>query len=118
MNIRTIADRIGMDYEGALEYYGGDVSLLKSRLESFVKDVDFPSLKLAVENRNEEETKARAHRMRKLSEKVCLTELVKLSEILENARGLKEIHAFLTLEKEFCRIEKLLTKEDEIKESF
>lgn len=111
MNIKSIAGKIGMDYEEALEYYGGDVTLLKNRLETLVDDVDFPGLRKAVEDKDEESTRIRAHKIRKLSEKVCLKELGRLADNLENAKGLKEMHAFLALEKEWLGIEKALVED-------
>ena len=44
MNIRSIADRIGMDYEGALEDYCGDVGALSARLAAFPSECQMEKL--------------------------------------------------------------------------
>ena len=113
MNIKAIADKIGMDYEDALEYYGGEVNLLQAKLDSFIADADFASLKAAIEADDEENVKAKAHRIRKIAEKVCMRNLEHLASNLENARSL---NAFLPLEKEYNDIVKALTEETEIKD--
>ena len=38
MNVKAIAGKIGLDWEEALEYYGGDISMLKEKLAYFEDD--------------------------------------------------------------------------------
>ena len=113
MNIKAIADRLGMDYEDALEYYGGEVSLLQAKLDSFVADADFPALKASVEAEDEKAIKAGAHKVRKVAEKVCMRNLEHLAANLENSRS---SNAFVVLEKEYDDIVKALTEHDVIKD--
>ena len=113
MNIKAIAGRLGMDYEDALEYYGGEVSLLQAKLDSFIADVDFPSLKASVEAEDEEAIKSKAHKVRKIAEKVCMRNLEHLAANLENS-GCS--NAFTHLEKEYEEIVKALTEQTEIKD--
>ena len=113
MNIKAIANKIGMDYEGALEYYGGEVHLLQAKLDSFISDADFDSLKSAVDSNDEAAVKAQAHKIRKIAEKVCLRNLEHLASNLETSGNL---NAFTPLEKEYNEIVKALTEETEIKD--
>ena len=108
MNIKAIADKIGLDWEEALEYYGGDIAMLKERLASFEADTSFPELKKAVEDKDEERIVKGAHRIKKASEKVGLNTLAKIAGELEEAKGLKEMPIFLELEAEYQKVVKAL----------
>lgn len=101
MNIKAIAGKIGLDWENALEYYGGDIGMLKEKLASFEKDTAFDELRKAIEQKDSEMVIKRAHKIKKAAEKVGLNTLAKKAGELENAKGLKEMPAFLELEKEY-----------------
>lgn len=108
MNIKAIAEKISLEWEEALEYYGGDISLLKDKLASFKTDTDFDSLKNAVEKEDDEAVKKGAHKIRKASEKVGLVTLAKLAGELENTKGLRSTAIFLDLENEYKKTVKAL----------
>lgn len=111
MNIKAIASKIGLDWENALEYYGGDINMLKEKLSSFESDTSFSELKKAVEDGNEELIQKGAHKIRKAAEKVGLNKLAKLAEELEGTRGLRETPLFLELEAEYQKVLKALKEE-------
>lgn len=75
MNIRSIADRIGMDYEGVLEDYCGDVRALSARLAAFPSECQVEKLTKAASEGNGDEARAEAKRIRKLAEKIGLGDL-------------------------------------------
>ena len=54
MNIRSIADKIGMDYDTALEDFCGDVSAISSKLLSFPEDNSIDALEAAVDSKDTE----------------------------------------------------------------
>ena len=101
MNIKAIAGKIGLDWEEALEYYGGDINMLKEKLSSFEKETAFDELKKAMEEKDSEMVAKGAHMIKKASEKVGLKTLAKIAGELENSKGLKETPLFLELEKEY-----------------
>lgn len=77
MNIKAIAGKIGLDWENALEYYGGDIGMLKEKLASFEKDTAFDELRKAIEQKDSEMVIKRAHKIKKAAEKVGLNTLAK-----------------------------------------
>ena len=100
MNIKFIAEEIGLDYEQALEYVGGDIGELKGKLMSLDKDSDFAKLEEAVEKEDPEEIATYAHKARKAFERVSLGKLAILAGRVEEARtgngSYKELKAALT----------------------
>ncbi len=103
MNIKAIAESISLDWEEALEYYGGDISMLRERLSSFEKDASFDELKKAAEENDDERITKCAHRIRKASEKVALKELSRIAAEVEISKT-----AFPELEEEYNKVIKAL----------
>ncbi len=101
MSIKSLADKIGMDYESVLEDFCGDVSALKEALRSFSSSHDEDALKNSVEKMDKEGVKKEAHRIRKSAEKLGLENLkvaaARLEEVNEEKvpsdyKHLKEIY--------------------------
>ncbi len=103
MNIKAIAEKVGLDWEEALEYYGGDIAMFKEKLTSFEKDSDFPCLKKAMEEKDEQAITKCAHKIKKAAEKIGLKKIAALAEELEKTRSLKETAVFLNLESEYMK---------------
>lgn len=108
MNISSIAKRIGMDYDLVLEDYCGDVSLISSKLGSFLSDCNFEALKESKRANDEAKIKSEAHRVKKLSEKLGIMPLSKAAALLENAKENKIEVAFSSLESEFNKVAEVL----------
>ena len=108
MNIKSIASKIGMDYENTLEAFCGDVNALTEKLLAFPSSADITALSKAIESGDEESIRTEAHRMRKSSEKLGLTQLAKLFRIVEEAGPEKRENAFREAEKEYAEIAALL----------
>lgn len=87
MNIKFIAEEIGLDYEQALEYVGGDIAELKGKLMTLEKDSEFAKLEEAVEKDDPEEIARCAHKARKAFERVSLGKLATLAGRVEEARN-------------------------------
>ncbi len=108
MNIKFIAEEIGLDYEQALEYVGGDIGELKGKLMSLDKDSDFAKLEEAVEKEDPEEIATYAHKARKAFERVSLGKLAILAGRVEEARtgngSYKELKA------EYAKVSKILNE--------
>lgn len=104
MNVKAIAGKIGLDWEEALEYYGGDINMLKEKLTSFEDDTSFDALRKAIEEKDSEMVAKGAHKIKKASEKVGLKNLARIAGELENSKGLKETPLFLELEKEYQKV--------------
>lgn len=85
MNIKTFAEKTGIDYEKVMEDFCGDTAALKERILSFEPDCSIPSLKAAIEEKNEEAVHSIAHRIRKNAEKLTLNEIARLARKLEEA---------------------------------
>lgn len=113
MNIRAIAKQIDMDYDNVLEDFCGDVAAISAKLENYLADCSFETLAAAVKADEAEAVKKGAHRIRKCSEKLGLTQMAKLASTLENAKADKATSAFEPLEKEYRKIEEVLTHKDE-----
>lgn len=112
MNISAIAKRIGMDYDLVLEDYCGDVSLISSKLASFVKDCNFKALEDKKAAGDEDGLKAEAHRIKKLAEKMGITPLLKAAQLVENTKGNKLGSAYETLESEYNKVAQVLAELD------
>ena len=95
MNIKTIASRIDIDWEEALEYYGGDIAMLKDKLASFESDTALKG----------------AHRIKKASEKVGLKSLAKMAETLETDSTGKTEELFSDLKEAYDSVIKALKEE-------
>lgn len=108
MSVSLIAKQIGMDYDLVLEDYCGDISLISSKLKTFVNDCDFPTLLTYKSENNEEKIKEGAHKIKKLSEKLGIIPLQTLAKETEEAKSGKLDIAFKALEQEFLKVEKIL----------
>ena len=87
MNIRAIADKIGMDYDAALEDFCGDVSAISARLLSFPEENSLDALEVAVKEGNAEESRKAARSIRKGAEKIGLTRLAEACSRVEKSEG-------------------------------
>ncbi len=110
MNISAFAKRIGMDYDLVLEDYCGDVSLISSKLASFVKDCNFATLEAKKAADDEDGLKAEAHRIKKLAEKMGITPLFKAAQLVETAKGNKLENAYEALESEYKKVAEVLAE--------
>jgi len=113
MNIRAIAKQIGMDYDNVLEDFCGDVSAIKAKLENYIEDASFSGLTSIIDKGDTAEVKKAAHKVRKASEKLGLTVMAKYAAVLENSKEDKMQSAYETLEKEYRKVEEILTKKDD-----
>ena len=75
MSIKSLAEKIGMDYENVLEDFCGDVSTLKDTLRNFSSSHDEEALRKSVEAMDGEGVKREAHKIRKSAEKLGLEDL-------------------------------------------
>ena len=75
MSIKSLAEKIGMDYETVLEDFCGDVSALKDALRKFPSSCDAELLKKSVDTLDTENVKKEAHKIRKIAEKLGLENL-------------------------------------------
>ena len=85
MSIKTLAGKIGMDYESVIEDFCGDVSSLKDALKAFASSGDGERLGKAVAADDAEAVRKEAHRIRKSAEKLGLEDLRKAAARLEEA---------------------------------
>lgn len=97
MNIKSIASKIGIDYENVVGDFCGDVSALSSKLQSFASSDAIEQIKKALDSSNTEEVKKIAHTIRKDSEKVGLTAIAKAARRVEDADVDKIKNATITL---------------------
>ena len=117
MNIRAIAKSIDMDYDEVLEDFCGDVQSIATKLESYLSDCDFESLKEAVKKEDYQAVKKGAHKIKKCSEKLGLKAMEKVASTLENAKSDRIASAFEPLEKEYEKVKEVLEKKDEEEET-
>lgn len=101
MNVLAISEKLGFDYDEALEYWSGDVAALKEKLSHLREDADFGALAAAVEKEDAEAIQKAAHKVRKAAEKVCLKRLEKAAETVEKAKDHREKSAFEVLRAEW-----------------
>ncbi len=83
MSIKSLAEKIGMDYESVIEDFCGDVSALRESLRKFPSSHDEEALSMAVAAKDWEGVKKEAHRIRKSAEKLGLEELRTAASRLE-----------------------------------
>ena len=83
MNIKAIAERIGMDYENVMEDYCGDVAAVKERLLRFPSDTDLSALEGCVSSGDMDGIRREAHRIRKCAKKLGLGSLAGIASHLE-----------------------------------
>lgn len=102
MSIKSLAERIGMDYDSVIEDFCGDVSALKDSLKAFHEAEDINNLKKAVESMDIEGIRKASHKIRKGAEKLGLGELrtaaarleeVNAEKIPADAEHLEKLHA-------------------------
>ena len=113
MNVLAISEKLGLDYDEALEYWGGDVAALKDKLAKIQEDADFASLEKAVEADDAAAVQQAAHRIRKAAEKVCLKRLEKAAEAVEKAKDHREKALFEALRAEWQETVEVLFPEAE-----
>ncbi len=89
MSIKSLAEKIGMDYESVIEDFCGDVSALKNALKAFPSSGNITALKECVANKDSEGIKREAHRIRKSAEKLGLGELKTAASRLEEVNAEK-----------------------------
>ena len=75
MNIRAIADRIGMDYEGVMEDFCGDVSIVREKLLSFAGSDVSSSIDTCIADNDYAGARKLAHTLRKNAEKLGIKAL-------------------------------------------
>lgn len=97
MNIKAIAEKIGMDYEAVMEDYCGDVSALKDKLIAFPSSADLTALEQSISERNADGMKKEAHKIRKCAEKLGLHEIAKLASRIEEVNHEKAVSDFAEL---------------------
>ena len=85
MNIKAVADKIGIDYEKTVEDFCGDVSALSSRLQAFASSNAIETLKTLQDKADAAGIKKLAHGIRKDAEKVGLETVAKASRRVEDA---------------------------------
>lgn len=113
MNIKAIANKIGLDYENALEDFCGDVSELSSRLQKFASSDVVNELKKSFENGDHANIKKIAHSVRNSSEKIWLTNIAKIAGRVETADDDKIKNATAVLIEKLEEIDSTINKKDE-----
>lgn len=113
MNIKAIADKIGIDYETVLEDFCGDVSELGSRLQGFASSDVINGLKKALEAANHTEIKSLAHGIRNKAEKVGLKNIAKVARRVEDADDDKIKNATIVLIEKLEDVFATINKKDE-----
>ncbi len=108
MNIRAIADKIGLDYENIIEDFCGDVAALGSKLSAFTETCKLDGLKTAMENKDYDAVRSEAKKIRKAAEKVGLKDLKKVAEHAEEAKDDKLHSAVSSLIQKYEEIAKYL----------
>ena len=106
MNIKFIADSIGLDYEQALEYVGGDIGGLKDKLMSLEEDSHFKDLEAAILENKSDAIAKEAHKARKAFERVCLYNLASLAGKVEETKSGSTIYK--ELKDEYDKVLKIL----------
>ena len=85
MNIKSIADSIGLDYEMAMEEFCGDVSALGEKLISFPKSTSLAELESAINEGRNDDARTEARKLRKNAEKIGLRKLAESCSELEKS---------------------------------
>ncbi len=107
MNIRAIAERIGMDYDGVMEYYCGDVAVVKEKLMQFPESASLEKLEAAIEADDETAVRKEAHAIRKAAEKLGLQEMAKAASAVEEVSRGKlpdDFSKLKAIQKEICSV--------------
>ncbi len=113
MNIRAIADRIGLDYENIIEDYCGDVAALGSRLSAFPESCSLDGFEAAMESKDYDTARSEAKRIRKAAEKVGLIDLKKAAEHAENAKDDKLHSAAASLIQRYREVTECINAENQ-----
>ena len=87
MSIKSLAERIGMDYDSVIEDFCGDVTALKDALRAFPSKTATAVLEECVKNMDMEGIRKEAHAIRKSAEKLGL------GELRTSAARLEEVNA-------------------------
>ena len=97
MNIKAIANKIGIDYEKVVEDFCGDISTLGARIENFASSDFANKLNAYLDSSDYENTKALSHSIRKDAEKIGLDSIAKSAKRVEDADSDKIKNATLIL---------------------
>lgn len=108
MNIRAIADKVGLDYENIIEDFCGDVKALREKLSSFTETITLEDLKASIEKKDYDGARKAAKAIRKGAEKVGLKDLVKAAQYAEEAKDEKLHSAVASLIEKYEEIKKVL----------
>lgn len=108
MNIRAIADKVGLDYENIIEDFCGDVKALSEKLSSFTETITLEDLKASIEKKDYDGARKAAKAIRKGAEKVGLKDLVKAAQYAEEAKDEKLHSAVASLIEKYEEIKKVL----------
>lgn len=102
MNIRAIADKIGMDYEGVMEDFCGDVGAVREKLMAFASGNIAESIDGCLGSGDYAGARKFAHSLRKNAEKLGIKKLAEQAGRLEEVsdekmqadwQEAKELHA-------------------------
>lgn len=85
MNIKSLAKKINMDYEGLMEVYGGDVSLIFDKINNFENETAFSALAEAIQAEDKESISKAARKVKKVAEKLSITPLYDAARALQHA---------------------------------
>ncbi len=85
MNIKAIADKLGIDYENILEDFCGDVSELSMKMQEFATSDVVEKLNQALQNADQESVKQLAHKVRNTGDKIGLANVAKAARRVEEA---------------------------------
>ena len=113
MNLKSMAGKIGMNYDSVLEDFCGDVSSIREKVESLLQECSIDDLVLAYSNGDEEGVRKAAHDIRKKAEKLGLQVLIKAALQLEEAKPGRLAAPYENLVKEFEKIKSVLSSNQE-----
>ncbi len=111
MSIRSIAGRIGMDYDSVIEDYCGDVPSLAATLREFPSGTAVEEMRKCIGEENWDGARKAAHALRKRAEKVGLKKLAEKAALIEEVSSEKMPHDFLQLEALYREICGIITEE-------
>ena len=112
MNIRSIADKIGMDYDAALEDFCGDVAAISTKLLSFPAENGLQALEAAIDTGDMEGARKAARTLRKSAEKISLSKLAEECSKVEKAEEAELNNAYKSLRTLYISIVSILEGEE------
>ena len=111
MSIRGIADRIGLDYDAAVEAYCGDVPALAEAIRAFPSSSGMEDLRGCIAGRRWQDARKAAHDLRKKAEKAGLGQLAHEASLLEEVSDEKMEADFMKLDSLYGRICRIIEEE-------